>query len=84
MWHLYEQKGINIVGPSNAEPPPRPSSPAMYQLDIVLKKGNNLAIRDRTDNGSEMDGCRRLITVVAVTMWADRWYLFKEGNTPPV
>ncbi|XP_049435913.1 multiple C2 and transmembrane domain-containing protein 1 isoform X4 [Epinephelus fuscoguttatus] len=40
--------GINIVGPSNAEPPPRPPSPAMYQLDIVLKKGNNLAIRDRT------------------------------------
>ncbi|KAK2902236.1 hypothetical protein Q8A73_011982 [Channa argus] len=41
-------KGINIAGPSNAEPPPRPPSPAMYQLDIVLKKGNNLAIRDRT------------------------------------
>ncbi|XP_033182061.1 multiple C2 and transmembrane domain-containing protein 1 isoform X3 [Anabas testudineus] len=40
--------GINIVGPSNAEPPPRPPSPAMYQLDIVLKKGNTLAIRDRT------------------------------------
>ncbi|XP_029018210.1 multiple C2 and transmembrane domain-containing protein 1 isoform X3 [Betta splendens] len=40
--------GINIVGPSNAEPPPRPPSPAMYQLDIVLKKGSNLAIRDRT------------------------------------
>ncbi|XP_024909023.1 multiple C2 and transmembrane domain-containing protein 1 isoform X2 [Cynoglossus semilaevis] len=40
--------GISIVGPSNAEPPPRPPSPAMYQLDIVLKKGNNLAIRDRT------------------------------------
>ncbi|XP_067376827.1 multiple C2 and transmembrane domain-containing protein 1 isoform X8 [Channa argus] len=40
--------GINIAGPSNAEPPPRPPSPAMYQLDIVLKKGNNLAIRDRT------------------------------------
>ncbi|XP_033474688.1 multiple C2 and transmembrane domain-containing protein 1 isoform X4 [Epinephelus lanceolatus] len=40
--------GINIVGPSNAEPLPRPPSPAMYQLDIVLKKGNNLAIRDRT------------------------------------
>ncbi|XP_039658767.1 multiple C2 and transmembrane domain-containing protein 1 isoform X3 [Perca fluviatilis] len=39
---------INIVGPSNAEPPPQPPSPAMYQLDIVLKKGNNLAIRDRT------------------------------------
>ncbi|XP_034726850.1 multiple C2 and transmembrane domain-containing protein 1 isoform X4 [Etheostoma cragini] len=39
---------INIVGPSNAEPPPQPLSPAMYQLDIVLKKGNNLAIRDRT------------------------------------
>nr|XP_043881800.1 multiple C2 and transmembrane domain-containing protein 1 isoform X5 [Solea senegalensis] len=40
--------GISIVGPSNADPPPRPPSPAMYQLDIVLKKGNNLAIRDRT------------------------------------
>ncbi|XP_075895241.1 multiple C2 and transmembrane domain-containing protein 1 isoform X3 [Nelusetta ayraudi] len=40
--------GINIVEPSNAEPTPRPPSPAMYQLDIVLKKGNNLAIRDRT------------------------------------
>ncbi|KAM7391813.1 hypothetical protein PAMP_022470 [Pampus punctatissimus] len=43
-----KSQGINIVGPSNAEPPPRPPSPAMYQLDIVLKKGNNLAIRDRT------------------------------------
>ncbi|XP_028270927.1 multiple C2 and transmembrane domain-containing protein 1 [Parambassis ranga] len=40
--------GINIVGPSNAELPPQPPSPAMYQLDIVLKKGKNLAIRDRT------------------------------------
>ncbi|XP_019131491.2 multiple C2 and transmembrane domain-containing protein 1 [Larimichthys crocea] len=40
--------GINIVGPSNAEPTPGPPSPAMYQLDIILKKGNNLAIRDRT------------------------------------
>ncbi|XP_022048283.2 LOW QUALITY PROTEIN: multiple C2 and transmembrane domain-containing protein 1 [Acanthochromis polyacanthus] len=40
--------GINIVGPSNAEPLPQPPSPAMYQLDIVLKKGKNLAIRDRT------------------------------------
>uniref|UniRef100_A0A8D3A7B3 Multiple C2 and transmembrane domain containing 1 n=1 Tax=Scophthalmus maximus TaxID=52904 RepID=A0A8D3A7B3_SCOMX len=40
--------GISIVGPSNAEPTPRPPSPAMYQLDVVLKKGNNLAIRDRT------------------------------------
>ncbi|KAM4615923.1 multiple C2 and transmembrane domain-containing protein 1 [Polymixia lowei] len=40
--------GINIVGPSNADPPPRPPSPAMYQLDIILKKGSNLAIRDRT------------------------------------
>ncbi|XP_029685919.1 multiple C2 and transmembrane domain-containing protein 1 isoform X11 [Takifugu rubripes] len=38
--------GINIVGPSNAEV--RPPGPTMYQLDIVLKKGNNLAIRDRT------------------------------------
>ncbi|XP_056275673.1 multiple C2 and transmembrane domain-containing protein 1 isoform X6 [Pseudoliparis swirei] len=40
--------GINIEGPSDAEPPPQPPSPAMYQLDIILKKGNNLAIRDRT------------------------------------
>ncbi|XP_022613992.1 multiple C2 and transmembrane domain-containing protein 1 [Seriola dumerili] len=40
--------GISIVGPSNAEHSPRPPSPAMYQLDIILKKGNNLAIRDRT------------------------------------
>ncbi|KAM8886472.1 multiple C2 and transmembrane domain-containing protein 1-like isoform 4-T4 [Spinachia spinachia] len=40
--------GINIVGPSNAEPPPQPPGPAMYQLDVILKKGSNLAIRDRT------------------------------------
>ncbi|XP_037831177.1 multiple C2 and transmembrane domain-containing protein 1 isoform X3 [Kryptolebias marmoratus] len=40
--------GINIVGPSNAESQPQPPCPAMYQLDIVLKKGKNLAIRDRT------------------------------------
>ncbi|XP_034025949.1 multiple C2 and transmembrane domain-containing protein 1 [Thalassophryne amazonica] len=40
--------GINIVGPSNADAPPQPPSPAMFQLDIILKKGNNLAIRDRT------------------------------------
>ncbi|KAM3867849.1 multiple C2 and transmembrane domain-containing protein 1 [Diretmus argenteus] len=40
--------GINIVGPNNAEPPPCPPSPAMYQLDIILKRGTNLAIRDRT------------------------------------
>ncbi|XP_068166517.1 multiple C2 and transmembrane domain-containing protein 1 isoform X1 [Antennarius striatus] len=40
--------GINIVGPSNVEPTPQPPSPAMYQLDIVLKKGSGLAIRDRT------------------------------------
>lgn len=39
-------QGINIVAPSNAEV--HPPGPAMYQLDIVLKKGNNLAIRDRT------------------------------------
>lgn len=56
-------QGINIVGPSNAEL--QPPCPAMYQLDIVLKKGNNLAIRDRTgrrirllslvsDHGEEM------------------------------
>ncbi|XP_072244238.1 multiple C2 and transmembrane domain-containing protein 1 isoform X3 [Leuresthes tenuis] len=40
--------GINMVGPSNAELLPQPPCPAMYQLDIVLKKGKNLAIRDRT------------------------------------
>ncbi|XP_053336867.1 multiple C2 and transmembrane domain-containing protein 1 isoform X1 [Clarias gariepinus] len=38
--------GINTVGPSNADPPAL-ISPGMYQLDIVLKKGVNLAIRDR-------------------------------------
>ncbi|XP_051539062.1 multiple C2 and transmembrane domain-containing protein 1-like isoform X4 [Myxocyprinus asiaticus] len=38
--------GINIVEPSNEGLPP-PSKPGMYQLDIVLKKGNKLAIRDR-------------------------------------
>ncbi|KAJ8286700.1 hypothetical protein GJAV_G00042190 [Gymnothorax javanicus] len=37
--------GINIAGPGNAKPA-LPSS-GMYQLDIVLKKGHNLAIRDR-------------------------------------
>ncbi|KAJ8380555.1 hypothetical protein SKAU_G00013330 [Synaphobranchus kaupii] len=37
--------GINIVGPSNAEP--SPANLGMYQLDVVLKRGNNLAIRDR-------------------------------------
>ncbi|XP_036069483.1 multiple C2 and transmembrane domain-containing protein 1 isoform X5 [Oryzias melastigma] len=40
--------GINVMGPSNEEGPPEPSCPAMYQLDIVLKRGKNLAIRDRT------------------------------------
>uniref|UniRef100_A0AAQ6ALF3 C2 domain-containing protein n=1 Tax=Amphiprion ocellaris TaxID=80972 RepID=A0AAQ6ALF3_AMPOC len=48
LWILERSLGINIVGPSNAEPLPQPPSPAMYQLDIVLKKGKNLAIRDRT------------------------------------
>lgn len=41
-------QGINIVGPSNAESQPQLPYPAMYQLDIVLKKGKTLAIRDRT------------------------------------
>ncbi|KAJ8006138.1 hypothetical protein DPEC_G00125130 [Dallia pectoralis] len=38
--------GINILGPGNADTPPA-AKPGMYQLDIVLKRGNNLAIRDR-------------------------------------
>ncbi|XP_061118478.1 multiple C2 and transmembrane domain-containing protein 1 isoform X2 [Conger conger] len=37
--------GINIAGPGNAKHPV--ASAGMYQLDIVLKKGHNLAIRDR-------------------------------------
>ncbi|XP_042566420.1 multiple C2 and transmembrane domain-containing protein 1 isoform X4 [Clupea harengus] len=52
------RKGISIVEPSNAEPPPPPPplqlpppppppKHGMYQLDITLRKGNNLAIRDR-------------------------------------
>uniref|UniRef100_A0A8C3AUZ0 Multiple C2 and transmembrane domain containing 1 n=1 Tax=Cyclopterus lumpus TaxID=8103 RepID=A0A8C3AUZ0_CYCLU len=48
LFNFFSLQGINLVGPSNAEPPPQPPSPAMYQLDIILKKGNNLAIRDRT------------------------------------
>uniref|UniRef100_G3P854 Multiple C2 domains, transmembrane 1a n=1 Tax=Gasterosteus aculeatus TaxID=69293 RepID=G3P854_GASAC len=44
----FSIQGINIVAPSNAEPPHQPPGPAMYQLDIILKKGSNLAIRDRT------------------------------------
>ncbi|XP_046697636.1 multiple C2 and transmembrane domain-containing protein 1 isoform X4 [Silurus meridionalis] len=40
------EPGINTVEPSNADPPAL-ISPGMYQLDIVLKKGINLAIRDR-------------------------------------
>ncbi|XP_071012110.1 multiple C2 and transmembrane domain-containing protein 1-like isoform X2 [Oncorhynchus clarkii lewisi] len=38
--------GINIAGSSNAETAP-PANPGMYQLDITLKRGHNLAIRDR-------------------------------------
>ncbi|XP_045560272.1 multiple C2 and transmembrane domain-containing protein 1 isoform X9 [Salmo salar] len=38
--------GINIVEPSNAETA-LVTNPGMYQLDIILKKGHNLAIRDR-------------------------------------
>lgn len=37
---------INTVGQSDADPPALISA-GMYQLDIVLKKGINLAIRDR-------------------------------------
>lgn len=54
---LLSLQGINIVGPSNAEPLPQPPSPAMYQLDIILKKGNNLAIRDRTGTSSVYSSC---------------------------
>ncbi|KAG1957011.1 multiple C2 and transmembrane domain-containing protein [Pimephales promelas] len=43
---LGDTGGINIVEASNEELH-LPSKPGMYQLDIVLKKGNNLAIRDR-------------------------------------
>ncbi|XP_026862016.2 multiple C2 and transmembrane domain-containing protein 1 isoform X3 [Electrophorus electricus] len=38
--------GINTVGPSNVDLP-GPFKPGMYELEIVLRKGNNLAIRDR-------------------------------------
>ncbi|XP_062873797.1 multiple C2 and transmembrane domain-containing protein 1-like [Trichomycterus rosablanca] len=41
------ESGINTVGVSNVDPPPVIICPGMYQLDIVLKKGHNLAIRDR-------------------------------------
>uniref|UniRef100_A0A4W4G225 C2 domain-containing protein n=1 Tax=Electrophorus electricus TaxID=8005 RepID=A0A4W4G225_ELEEL len=39
-------QGINTVGPSNVDLP-GPFKPGMYELEIVLRKGNNLAIRDR-------------------------------------
>ncbi|XP_058843510.1 multiple C2 and transmembrane domain-containing protein 1-like isoform X3 [Acipenser ruthenus] len=39
------ETGINTVRPSNADP--STANPGMFQLDIVLKKGHNLAIRDR-------------------------------------
>uniref|UniRef100_A0A672QYZ0 Multiple C2 and transmembrane domain containing 1 n=1 Tax=Sinocyclocheilus grahami TaxID=75366 RepID=A0A672QYZ0_SINGR len=41
----HYQIGINAAGNGGTQPS-LPTS-AMYQLDIVLKKGNNLAIRDR-------------------------------------
>ncbi|XP_066567929.1 multiple C2 and transmembrane domain-containing protein 1 isoform X3 [Amia ocellicauda] len=37
--------GISIVGPSNADP--STTNAGMFQLDIILKRGHNLAIRDR-------------------------------------
>lgn len=54
--HFFLQ-GINVMGPSNEEGPPEPSCPAMYQLDIVLKRGKNLAIRDRTGRRSVYASC---------------------------
>ncbi|KAL2099868.1 hypothetical protein ACEWY4_004262 [Coilia grayii] len=41
----YSNSNIPVPGQCNA-PPALPSS-GLYQLDILLKKGNNLAIRDR-------------------------------------
>ncbi|MBN3299991.1 MCTP1 protein, partial [Amia calva] len=38
-------QGISIVGPSNADP--STTNAGMFQLDIILKRGHNLAIRDR-------------------------------------
>lgn len=66
--HLFSLQGINIVGPSNAEPTAQPPCPAMYQLDIVLKKGNNLAIRDRTGRSADYSLC--FLTEVRF-MWRD-------------
>uniref|UniRef100_A0A671SSP2 Multiple C2 and transmembrane domain-containing protein 1-like n=1 Tax=Sinocyclocheilus anshuiensis TaxID=1608454 RepID=A0A671SSP2_9TELE len=42
---INKSAGINAAGNGGTQPS-LPTS-AMYQLDIVLKKGNNLAIRDR-------------------------------------
>ncbi|KAK1176554.1 multiple C2 and transmembrane domain-containing protein 1-like isoform X7 [Acipenser oxyrinchus oxyrinchus] len=40
-----KRQAINTVRSSNADP--STANPGMFQLDIVLKKGRNLAIRDR-------------------------------------
>lgn len=82
----FSLQGISIVGPSNAEPLPRPPSPAMYQLDIILKKGNNLAIRDRTGSS-----CTSSSSVLPVTlpmlrfmyMWRDRANSFNKAPSSP-
>uniref|UniRef100_A0A8C1NJA6 C2 domain-containing protein n=1 Tax=Cyprinus carpio TaxID=7962 RepID=A0A8C1NJA6_CYPCA len=45
MLRTEQRKGINAAD-NGGKQPSLPTS-AMYQLDIVLKRGNNLAIRDR-------------------------------------
>ncbi|XP_056181765.1 multiple C2 and transmembrane domain-containing protein 1 isoform X2 [Falco biarmicus] len=41
----YQLEGTNLVGTSNADFPS--GDPGMYQLDITLRRGQNLAARDR-------------------------------------
>ncbi|KAL4623239.1 multiple C2 and transmembrane domain-containing protein 1-like isoform X2 [Arapaima gigas] len=45
-WHVLSfPQSVNPVGPSDADA--APPNARMYQLDVLLKKGHNLAIRDR-------------------------------------
>lgn len=45
MYFLFAFQRVNPVGTSNAEL--TLADPEMYQLDITLKRGHNLAARDR-------------------------------------
>lgn len=45
---FFPPQRTNSFGTSNADLPP--GDPGMYQLDVTLKRGQNLAARDRGGN----------------------------------